>query len=583
MSSNPQPPADGNAGSSPPPYNNNSSNDSPAAKTAADIAPASVSPDNLSRRSRRSRRSHSSDKSFKEQIDHIDDIDSLDHKKNETNHEEELEVAIAKERDSDDGAKLMELKRIVGEDRELQERRLLWKIDLRLLPMLMVIYVLNYLDRTNIATARLDGLEQDTGLHGTQYNTIISVFYVGYVLTQVFSNMILNKVRPSILLPAVMIGWATVSSCSGAVQSYGGWIALRFILGFVESPYFAGSLFLLSSWYTKKELATRISILYTASQMSGAFGGLIGQAILTRFQTNNRGIAAWRWLFIIEGTITVPVALMAMFILPDYPHNTKFLNEKEKALAQLRMLENASKEDTYDESMWTSFQMCLTDPTLYMLLFLQLSTVTAATVNTYFPTIVETLGYDRTKTLLLTAPPWFFSAIFSCLWCLHSDKTNERFYHIIISLCIALVGFIICASTMQIAARYVSMFLMLGIYGGFNAILSWIASCMNRPAGKRAVAYALINAFSNLSSVYASYFYPASTGPRYLPAMACNIAFTVLAILTAVVLRFYLVWRNKKLDQASEEDLATEGKLVGKKSRYYAAKFHCDPHYRFAL
>lgn len=509
--------------------------------------------------------------SFKEEVSYLD-----------VKHDKESTENVSSE--NSDEARLAELKRIVGDDRAALEKAFVWKMDLRLLPMFMVIYILNYLDRTNIATARLDGLEEDTGLKGEQYNTIISIFFVGYILMQLFTNAIINRVKPRILLPGVMVCWATVSACCGAVQSYGGWIAVRFILGFVESPYFAGSVFLLSSWYTRRELASRIAIMYTSSQLSGAFGGLIGQAILSRFQHDNRGIEAWRWLFIIEAVITVPFAVLAMFVLPDFPHNTKFLSEKEKALAQLRILEDTSKEDNYEtQSIKKSFAQCLKDPALYMLWLLQLCIVTTAGVNAYFPTIVGTLGYGRTKTLLMTVPPWMASVVWSLATCFSSDKHKERFWHIMVSLVISLVGFIICASTMNIAARYVSMFLMFAVFGAFTTNLSWIASSIAKPPAKRSIAIALINAFSNVSSIYSSYFYPASSGPRYLEGMVCNIAFSAVGILAAIVTRLYLGYRNKKLEEANEEDLATEGKRGGAKSTALAAKWDCDPHYRFTL
>jgi MFS family permease len=198
------------------------------------------------------------------------------------------------------------------------EKKLLRKIDTRLMPLLMLIYVLNYLDRNNIATARLGTLEDDLGLVGTQYNTVISIFFVGYILTQIPTNMILDKVRPSLFLPAVMCAWGVVSTCTAAVHNYQGLIALRFVLGFVEAPFFPGALFLLSSWYTKKELAARISILYAAGQMAGAFGGLLGSAIMAGM-VDVAGLPAWRWLFLIEGVIVFPVAGLAMWILPKYP------------------------------------------------------------------------------------------------------------------------------------------------------------------------------------------------------------------------------------------------------------------------
>lgn len=149
-------------------------------------------------------------------------------------------------------------------DRAAKEKALKRKIDIRMMPLMMLICmlplsrsqnlflananalltviflldVLNYLDRNNIAIARLGTFEEDIGLHSNQYNTIISIFFVGYILTQIPTNMILDKVRPSLFLPLVMTAWAIVSACTGAVQSYGGMIALRFLLGFVEAPFF---------------------------------------------------------------------------------------------------------------------------------------------------------------------------------------------------------------------------------------------------------------------------------------------------------------------------------------------------------
>jgi len=143
-------------------------------------------------------------------------------------------------------------------DRIALEKKLLRKIDTRMMPIMMLICtshhssrtmgpktdfslfidVLNYLDRNNIAVARLGSFEKDLGLHGTQYNTIISIFFVGYILTQIPTNMILDKVRPSLFLPVIMCCWGAVSACSGAVQNYHGMIALRFLLGFVEALFF---------------------------------------------------------------------------------------------------------------------------------------------------------------------------------------------------------------------------------------------------------------------------------------------------------------------------------------------------------
>lgn len=185
------------------------------------------------------------------------------------------------------------------EDRVRLERALVRKIDFRLLPPVIIMYIMNYLDRNNIATARLAGspsMEESLNLTDSKYETAVSILFVGYILMQIPSNLLLNKIgKPAIYLPTVMIVWGVISTATAATQSYGGLVAVRFCLGFVEAAYFPGCLFFLSCWYTRKELAFRSAVLYSGSLISGAFAGLIAAGI-TKGMDGVRGISAWRWL-----------------------------------------------------------------------------------------------------------------------------------------------------------------------------------------------------------------------------------------------------------------------------------------------
>lgn len=131
---------------------------------------------------------------------------------------------------------------------------------------------------------------------------------------QIPSNLLLDRIgKPAIYLPACMVAWGVISTCTGAVQNVGGLYAARFLLGIVEAAYFPGALFYLSSWYSKKELSLRTAILYSGSLLSGAISGLISAGI--RYGMDGAmGLRAWRWLFIIEGAITVAVAISAFFV-----------------------------------------------------------------------------------------------------------------------------------------------------------------------------------------------------------------------------------------------------------------------------
>ncbi|KAL1310619.1 hypothetical protein AAFC00_000891 [Neodothiora populina] len=451
------------------------------------------------------------------------------------------------------------LRGITPEERKILEKKLVRKIDLRLLPMLILMYIMNYLDRNNIASAKFagkKGLVEDLGMTSTQYDTCVSILFVGYILMQVPSNLILSKFKkPAVFLPTVMCLWGLISGCTGAAQSYGGVVGVRFVLGFVEAAYFPGCLFFLSSWYTRKELGLRTALLYSGSLISGAFSGLISAGI-TSGMDGKKGLAAWRWLFIIEGAITVVISASAFFVLPNFPRTTSWLNEQERELAAFRLEEDVGTDDSYNEDdhgFFHGFILAMKDVKTWILMAILTGVVSSASVTNFFPTVVATLGYKNIDTLLLTAPPYVLACITASLNAWHADKTGERFYHIVLPLTVSVVAFILAVSTTSLAPRYVAIMLMPGsFYPAFVVILAWISNTLVRPASKRAASIALINCVSNLTSIYASYMYQDSFEPRYIIAMCVNCGTAVMAIVAALILRIMLGRLNKKLDRGED-------------------------------
>ena len=262
------------------------------------------------------------------------------------------------------------IKDLSSEDRRRLELALVRKIDFRLLPMIILMYVMNYLDRNNIAAARLAGLEDELNLSSTQYLTALSILFVGYISMQVPSNLFLNKIgKPAIYLPAVMVVWGVISGATAGVQTYQGLVVVRFFLGLVEAAYFPGCLYFLSSWYTRKELGFRTALLYSGSLLSGAFSGLISAGITGNLD-GARHLRAWRWLFIIEGTITVAIALVAFLVLPNFPRTTTWLTENERQLAVWRLDEDIGEDDWVGSEKQTFFhgmKLAFTDIKMYIL------------------------------------------------------------------------------------------------------------------------------------------------------------------------------------------------------------------------
>ncbi|KAG1847803.1 major facilitator superfamily domain-containing protein [Suillus tomentosus] len=265
------------------------------------------------------------------------------------------------------------------EARNKLERKLLLKLDLHM-SMLVLIYILNFIDRNNaryalvmnrrciihngLSAARTRGLTADLHLEGPQFATLLSIFYVGYIMMQVPSNMFLNYIKkPSLYLPVCMVIWGVISALTGITTNFVGALLTRFFLGFMEAAFFPGAVFLISKWYKRTEIGLRLAILYCGNMISNAFGAVIASGILANMD-GIRAQAAWRWLFYIEGSLTVTVAIMTVFVLPDFPTTTKWLTDDERRLALKRMEEDAGVGDqleTENDGFGYGFYLAIAD------------------------------------------------------------------------------------------------------------------------------------------------------------------------------------------------------------------------------
>lgn len=271
------------------------------------------------------------------------------------------------------------------EHRARVEKSLKRKLDARC-SLFVAIYIMNYLDRNNIAAARLKGLQADLNLDNTEYSTCLSILYVGYILMQIPSNMFINRIaRPSMYLSAVMLVWGLISTLTGIVQGFTGMVIVRFFLGFVEAAFLPGALLILSKWYTRRELTQRNAILFCGNLISNAFSALVGAGVLSNMQ-GTLGHAAWRWLFWIEGGVTMLLALVALFILPDLPHNTRGFSEEERQVAQIRMLEDVGEADTDSEEQGVAGGLILAvkDVRVWLMMFTLAAYVVGLSFNAFF-------------------------------------------------------------------------------------------------------------------------------------------------------------------------------------------------------
>ncbi|KAK3378917.1 major facilitator superfamily domain-containing protein [Lasiosphaeria ovina] len=443
------------------------------------------------------------------------------------------------------------------ERRRVVEKSLKRKLDTRC-SLFVLIYIMNYLDRNNMAAARLKGLQADLQLDNTQYATCLSILYVGYILMQVPSNIFINRIaRPSLYISIVMVLWGLISTLTGTVNDFKSMVVTRFFLGFVEAAFLPGALLILSKWYTRKELTTRNAILFCGNLISNAFSALIGAGVLSNMQ-GVLGHAAWRWLFWIEGAITMAVALSAAFILPDLPTNTRGFTEEELMVAQIRMTEDVGEADTdsAEQGVFGGFMMVVKDVKVYVMMLTFTAYVVGLSFNAFFPTLTATLNFDYVPTLLMSAPPWVFACLFSLANAWHSDRHEEKFWHIVGPICVGLVGFVISMATSNVAARYVALFLQASSYAGFIVFYSWISSSFPRPPAKRAVALAMINAFSQLGNIAGSYVWDLKED-GFRKSYGIVTAMFGVTIVGCWIIRMMLVSLNKKLDNGEGVTWAT--------------------------
>ncbi|EQB58974.1 major facilitator superfamily transporter [Colletotrichum gloeosporioides Cg-14] len=398
-------------------------------------------------------------------------------------------------------------------------------------------------DRNAIALARLNTLEEDLNLTPTQYQTCVAILFAGYVIVGIPANMVVTRVRPSWWMGSCMAVWAVISGLTAVSKDYTGLLLTRFFLGITEAPYYPGALYVLATFYTRKELATRISILYTGNILATAFAGLIALGI---FQMHGMaGISGWRWLFIIQGVVTLIIAIVAFFILPDEPLTTRWLTPEEKILANERILRD-TVGNTGQTTTWSGLIEAAKDPRVWLFTAMQHFHLGANGFKNFFPTAVETLGFSETVTLVLTCPPYLIAGIISIAWSWSSGRFNERTWHITIAKAIAVFGFVLGCATLNTGARYFAMCVFsIGTYAVNSIILGWVSATCSQTKEKKASSLAIVNCIA----------WPKSDEPRYVMAMSTSAALSVATAAGAWAMRFWLKHENKKIRQSEDENV----------------------------
>ncbi|KAJ5266623.1 major facilitator superfamily domain-containing protein [Penicillium angulare] len=433
-----------------------------------------------------------------------------------------------------------------------EEKALVRKIDLMLLPVIWIMYLLSYMDRTNIANAKVSGMDEDLGLTSNQYSVALVVYFVGYVVFEVPSNLVLGRTRPSIFLPSIMVLWGVLTCLMSVIQSYTHLIVLRILVGSVEAGFAPGVLLVLSSWYKRTEQSKRFGVYISAAVLSGAFGSLIAAGIMDGLE-GAHGLRGWRWLFIVEGAATIGFALIALFILPDFPATSRGLSEREKHIAVNRLAsENvtAVTEDSAPLSNWGAMKIACGDWRTWVFVVGYMVIVGSSTLTYFYPTLVQGLfGNASTEKInLLTVPIYGAAFVATGFTSYFSDKIPSwRGFIIACWLTFSLICSIIVCAVYNHTARYVLMVLMAcGLWATNGGTLAYASSAFaGMHPQARGVSLALVNAMGNLAQIYGSYLFPESDSPQYIMGFSVISAMLALGVVVFAGLHVWFRCRTR--------------------------------------
>jgi len=298
------------------------------------------------------------------------------------------------------------------------------------MPFLFLCYVLAYVDRVNVGFAKLQ-MQQALGMSDSVYGLGAGIFFIGYFLFEVPANMIMGKIGARRWIGPIMAAWGIVSGCTLFAKGAAGFYAIRFLLGIVESGFFPGVILYTTYWYTQKNRARMVAIFMSAVPISGIFAGPLSGWILERMSGVGH-LAAWQWLFLIEGVPSVFAGLVTLYFLTDGPSKAAWLTEEEKRLVLLRLQEEEDRKSKVSQSGRHLGDAFRSAPV--WLLSLAYFGVAAGNygITFWLPQVIkETITQDLSAIGWISAIPWVGSAISMIVFAHHSDKTGERRWHMI--------------------------------------------------------------------------------------------------------------------------------------------------------
>lgn len=446
-------------------------------------------------------------------------------------------------------------------------RAIVRKYDLRLIPTVFIAYTVFWLDRSNIALARVNGLEADLRLRAAQFNASLAVFFAAYIVFNIPANLVMRRLGGGTFLPALIVAWGLATLGSGFVQDFAGLCASRAFVGLAEAGFMGGVLLWLGFFYTNQEIVSRVGIFLSSTPLAGSLGGLLAGGLA---KINAGGYSRWPWIFFIEGALTVLVGVAAFFIMPNTPETASFLTPEERIAAKDRMVlldrrsfarriasissngsstadiettqqdkvvlsksassggvtaADVNTADRLHKSVWK--RAILHPITMFMTLGCFLTVESIYAFNLFIPSLLIEMGYRGVTNSLMTVPPNFFAFLYTIAATQYSQRTNRVAVPLMVSSAMSTLGFVFLLMGSYVGGtdadgtpnivrglQYAGMFFVGGgVSSATPLAMSWV--CINaNPHYVRAIVLGFMLAIGNLASFVASFVYIKTNAPR---------------------------------------------------------------------
>ncbi|RIV80144.1 MFS transporter [Aurantiacibacter xanthus] len=380
------------------------------------------------------------------------------------------------------------------------EKRTIAKLRWRIIPFVMLLYFIAYLDRVNIGFAALT-MNADIGLSSAAFGFGAGIFFVGYFIFEVPSNLILHKVGARRWIARIMVTWGVVSMAMALVQGETSFYILRFLLGVAEAGFFPGIILYLSYWFPARHRASMTALFMAAVPLSVALGSPISGALLEL--DGLLGLKGWQWMFLLEGAPAIILAWFVLKYLTDRPDRADWLNDDEREWLLAEMAEEA--RNTKPAHDWREGLTALKNPRVLALSLVYFGTSAGLyTLSIWSPQMIAQFGTTPLMTGLFNAVPAIFAVIAMILWSMHSDKTGERNWHVVIACLVAAGGLILAAYASSLMAVLLALVIVnVGVSSAKPPL--WSMPTMFLGGAAAAAGIATINSIGNLGGFFGPY------------------------------------------------------------------------------